>query len=126
MAMALDLGPEVFLNQSIALRDRPDQKETLRAYAGPSLVLCGRHDALCPVERHELMHDLLANAQLTIIEDAGHMPTLEQPEETTAALVRWLASTQHHGQNCRSSCHLGQTRPRCRARNPLALREDLR
>jgi pimeloyl-ACP methyl ester carboxylesterase len=90
MAMALDLGPEVFLNQSIALRDRPDQKETLRAYAGPSLVLCGRHDALCPVERHELMHDLLANAQLTIIEDAGHMPTLEQPEETTAALVRWL------------------------------------
>ncbi|MZR14556.1 alpha/beta fold hydrolase [Maritimibacter sp. DP07] len=90
MAMALDLGPEVFLNQSIALRDRPDQKETLRAYAGPSLVLCGRHDALCPVERHELMRDLLANAQLTIIEDAGHMPTLEQPEETTAALVRWL------------------------------------
>lgn len=90
MDMALDLGPEVFLNQSIALRDRPDQQETLRAYKGPSLVLCGRHDALCPVERHELMHDLLQNSRLEIIENAGHLPTLEQPEQTTAALIRWL------------------------------------
>jgi pimeloyl-ACP methyl ester carboxylesterase len=90
MDMALDLGPQVFLNQSIALRDRPDQQETLAAYKGKALVLCGRHDVLCPVERHELMHDLLENSQLEIIENAGHLPTLEQPEHTTAALIRWL------------------------------------
>lgn len=90
MDMALDLGPEVFLNQSIALRDRRDQQETLRGYSGPSLVLCGRHDALCPVGRHELMHGLLANSRLEIVENAGHLPTLEDPETTTAALIRWL------------------------------------
>ncbi|MGI3186716.1 alpha/beta fold hydrolase [Nioella aestuarii] len=90
MDMALDLGPQVFINQSIALRDRPDQQETLRNYAGKALVLCGRHDALCPVERHELMHGLLQHSCLEIIEDAGHLPTLEQPEKTTAALIRWL------------------------------------
>ncbi|KUJ85284.1 alpha/beta hydrolase [Ruegeria marisrubri] len=90
MAMAMDLGPDVFLRQSRALMDRPDQTETLRSYAGPSLVLCGRQDALCPVERHELMHGLLPNSTLTVIEGAGHLPTLEQPEETTAALRRWL------------------------------------
>lgn len=90
MDMALDLGPQVFINQSIALRNRPDQQDTLAAYKGKALVLCGRHDALCPVERHELMHGLLVNSHLEIIENAGHLPTLEQPEITTAALIRWL------------------------------------
>lgn len=90
MEMAIANGPDVFLRQSIALRDRPDQQNTLRAYGGPALVLCGRHDALCPVSHHELMYDLLANSYLKIIENAGHLPTLEQPEITTAALARWL------------------------------------
>ena len=90
MDMALDLGSQVFLNQSIALRDRSDQQATLAAYKGKALVLCGRHDALCPVERHELMQGLLDNSRLEIIENAGHLPTLEQPEHTTAALIRWL------------------------------------
>lgn len=90
LQMAQDLGPEVFVRQSLALRDRPDQSETLRRFAGPALVLCGRHDALCPVARHELMADLLPKARLTIIEGAGHLPTLEQPEDTNAALARWL------------------------------------
>ncbi|MBO9465638.1 alpha/beta fold hydrolase [Tropicibacter sp. R15_0] len=90
MAMAMDLGPRVFVNQSKALRDRLDQTETLRAFAGPALVLCGRDDALCPVSRHELMHDLMPHSTFEIIEDAGHLPTLEQPEQTTVALSRWL------------------------------------
>lgn len=90
MAMAMDLGDQVFLNQSMALMDRPDQTKTLRRYAGPSLLLCGRADTLCPVERHALMQGLLSNSRLEIIENAGHLPVLEQPEQTTAALARWL------------------------------------
>jgi pimeloyl-ACP methyl ester carboxylesterase len=90
MDMALGLGARVFRDQSIALRDRIDQQDTLRAYRGKALVLCGRHDVLCPVERHELMHELLQDSTLEIIEGAGHLPTLEQPEHTTAALIRWL------------------------------------
>jgi len=90
MTMALELGPEVFVNQSTALRDRIDQTETLRAFTRPALVLCGREDTLCPVERHQLMHDLMPKSTLEVIETAGHLPTLEQPEKTTAALSRWL------------------------------------
>lgn len=93
MDMALDLGPEVFQRQSIALMHRPDQSETLKAFNNPALVLCGRHDALCPVHRHELMADLLPNATLTIIEGAGHLPTLETPDQTTQALTAWLKET---------------------------------
>ena len=90
MAMAMDLGPEVFVNQSKALRDRRDQCETLRGFDGPSLVLSGREDTLCPIARHELMHDLLANSRFEIIENAGHLPTLENPKATTEARGRWL------------------------------------
>ena len=90
MEMAMDLGPEVFCRQSIALRDRPDQTAVLENSRVPSLVLCGREDALCPVSRHEFMHELMPGSYLTIIEGAGHMPTLEKPQETNAAIIRWL------------------------------------
>ncbi|CUH47166.1 alpha/beta fold hydrolase [Ruegeria atlantica] len=90
MKMALDLGAEVFLRQSQALMDRGDQTKTLAKADLPALVLCGRHDTLCPVARHEFMAGLIPNAHLEIIDDAGHLPTLEQPLQTTAALIRWL------------------------------------
>lgn len=93
MDMAMALGPTVFEAQSIALRDRADYSDRLRRLSMPTLVLCGRHDALCPVSRHELLCELIPDAQLTIIEGAGHLPTLEQPDHTNAALARWLEET---------------------------------
>lgn len=90
MDMALDLGADAFENQSRALATRPDQQETLKGYKGPTLILCGEDDALCPVHRHTLMYDLMPHATLTILKGAGHLPTLEQPEATTAALRAWL------------------------------------
>jgi len=36
-----------------------------------------------------LMAELMPQATLTIIPDAGHLPTLERPNATRAALVRW-------------------------------------
>ena len=91
MSMAQTLGPEVFIRQSEALMTRADQSETLRGAALPALILCGRHDRLCPLERHTLMASLIPGAELKVIEDAGHLPTLEQPEATTHALQDWLA-----------------------------------
>lgn len=88
--MALGLGPEVFARQSRALRDRPDQSETLSSFRGPALVLMGRHDALCPLERHQAMHAMMPQSRLAIIDEAGHLPTLEQPDATQAELIRWL------------------------------------
>ena len=90
MEMAMGLGPEVFVRQSLALRDRPDRQDALRAVTVPTLVLCGREDKLCPIERHELMHGLIPGSRLEIIAGAGHLPVLEQPEKTNAALRRWL------------------------------------
>lgn len=92
MAMSEALGAEVFIRQSKTLRDRPDQQDTLRGTSIPTLILCGREDALCPVHRHELMKDLVPQGTLTVIDGAGHLPTLEQPEQTTKALKIWLSA----------------------------------
>lgn len=90
MEMALALGPEVFVRQSLALRNRTDQQRTLAAFRGPALVLVGQHDRLCPLARHEMMHRLMPHSRLAIIADAGHLPTLENPKDTTAEIIRWL------------------------------------
>lgn len=90
MDMARALGPEVFVRQSRALQRRPDQQTTLRKSDIPALILCGVHDALCPVKRHEVMAELMPNAELVVIDDAGHLPTLEQPDKTTSALRDWM------------------------------------
>jgi pimeloyl-ACP methyl ester carboxylesterase len=90
MDMARSLGPQAFVSQSRALRARPDQQESLARVTVPTLILCGRDDTLCPVDRHELMHALIPHSTLHIIENAGHLPTLEQPDQTTAALRHWL------------------------------------
>ena len=85
------LGPDVFVDQSRALRDRPDQKETLRAWRKPTLILCGADDRLCPLHRHALMAELMPQATLEVIEKAGHLPPLEQPDATRTAVLDWLA-----------------------------------
>lgn len=93
MDMAETLGADAFVAQSRALQSRPDQVETLKSSNIPTLILCGRDDALCPIARHQLMYDLMPHATFRIIEGAGHLPTLEQPNETTAHLRRWLEAT---------------------------------
>ena len=90
MDMAHTLGPDVFIRQSRALQRRRDQQGTLRKCRAPTLILCGAHDALCPVKRHTFMAELIHGADLKVIESAGHLPTLEAPDETTQALRDWL------------------------------------
>ena len=90
MDMALSLGPDVFISQSRALQKRTDQLNTIQSINIPVLIMCGAEDKLCPVERHEMMHNMISDSDLKIINNAGHMPTLEQPRETTEVLKEWL------------------------------------
>jgi pimeloyl-ACP methyl ester carboxylesterase len=88
--MAEVLGADVFIRQSRAMQRRRDQQAVLRKCKVPALVLCGVHDALCPVKRHSFMAELIPSAKLTVLENSGHYPMLEQPMETTAALREWM------------------------------------
>ena len=82
--------PEIFAAQIQALLGRPDARPVLAGSRCPTLLLCGRQDAWSPVERHAQMQLLLPSATLAVIEDAGHMVTMEQPQAVSAALRDWL------------------------------------
>ncbi len=93
MEMARALGPDIFVRQSRALQRRRDQQAVLKAAKVPALVLCGREDPIHPMRGHEFMAKLLAGAAFETIDGAGHLPMLEDPEATNAALGRWLTGT---------------------------------
>jgi pimeloyl-ACP methyl ester carboxylesterase len=91
LAMAEALGPEMFRRQSRALQGRADRTATLARFTGPALVLMGSEDRLCPRDRHDLMHDLMPQSRLVIVQGAGHLPPLEAPDPTLAAFKDWLS-----------------------------------
>jgi proline iminopeptidase len=57
----------------------------------PTLVMAGRYDFLFPPEHQAILADRLPNAQLRLIERAGHNPQMEQTAEVIEALKIFLA-----------------------------------
>ena len=90
LAMAQSVGKAGFINQVKAQLARPDSTPTLPTITCPALVLTGREDQVCTVQIHEQMAAAIPNATLKIIEECGHLSTLEQPEAVNDAMRMWL------------------------------------
>ena len=90
-ASARNVGSEAYVRQQRAIMSRPDGRKDLKKIKCPVLVLCGRQDALTPVDLHEEMAAGIANAKLVVIEDCGHLAPLEQPHAVSAVMRYWLA-----------------------------------
>jgi pimeloyl-ACP methyl ester carboxylesterase len=84
--------PEIFAGQIRALLNRPDATDLLREIRCPTMVLCGRQDSWSVLEHHEQMASMIPDSRLVVIENCGHMSTMERPAEVTAALREWLIS----------------------------------
>lgn len=91
--MAQDTGAEAFLRQQRAIMARPDSRPTLADIPCPTLILYARQDGISTLAHQEEMRDGIPNARLEIIEECGHMMTLERPEIVTPRLVDWIAAT---------------------------------
>lgn len=86
------MSGEIYAGQTRALLNRPDATPVLAAIACPTLVLCGAQDGWSPPDRHERMAALIEGARLRVIDDCGHMSTMERPNEVTSALQEWMKS----------------------------------
>ena len=84
--------PDTFAGQIHALVDRPDAEAALTRVAVPTLLLSATEDRWSPPEQHEAMLTLAPHAKLVIVQNAGHMAPVEQPEAVAAALRAWLAA----------------------------------
>ncbi len=91
-AMAIDLGVARFAAQITALATRKNSWPLLKTISVPALVVCGAEDRICKPEAHRKMASMMPSATLQYINDAGHLPPLEQPAHTTHVLQSWLAS----------------------------------
>jgi pimeloyl-ACP methyl ester carboxylesterase len=58
----------------------------------PTLILWGRQDKVIPLEVGRLLHRLIPNSTLEIIEECGHIPQEEKPDETIARISTFLAA----------------------------------
>ena len=74
-----------------AMRDRPDSTSLLPTLAGlPTLVIVGEEDVLTPPDGARRMAATIPGARLVIVPGAGHLPPVERPSETTAAMREFL------------------------------------
>ncbi len=82
----------VFERQLHALLNRPDASDVLANIRIPCLVMTGEHDAWADVAQHRAMADLLlSKTGVTVIPQAGHILTMEEPQAVAQVFLNWLA-----------------------------------
>jgi pimeloyl-ACP methyl ester carboxylesterase len=86
-----DTGPETFIRQEKAIVSRPDSRPSLGAIHCPTLVLVGNEDVLTPVSAARMIAEGIVGSKLDIVQDCGHLSTMERPDAVTEALRAWIA-----------------------------------
>lgn len=90
LAMVGRMSGEIYAGQTRALVGRPDATPVLAAISCPTLVLCGAQDTWSPPDRHERLAGQIPGSVLRIVDDCGHMSTMERPLDVLAALQEWM------------------------------------
>jgi len=63
----------------------------LRAVTTPSLLVWGTEDRIVPLDCAEQYAALLANSQIEVVDNAGHVVDLEQPDRLAELIVKFSA-----------------------------------
>jgi pimeloyl-ACP methyl ester carboxylesterase len=69
-------------------RDFEDKK--LGKVQSPTLILWGREDMLIPLAMGERFHQEIADSEMVVIENTGHIPMVGKPAEFNAAVSKFL------------------------------------
>jgi pimeloyl-ACP methyl ester carboxylesterase len=91
MTMCGEIGVEIYKRQEELAAIRVDRRPDLPRIKCPTIVVCGRDDAATPLFLAEEMAAAIKGSELIVVEQCGHLVTMEKPEETNAILKRWLA-----------------------------------
>jgi pimeloyl-ACP methyl ester carboxylesterase len=77
---------------SLAVVHRKDILARLGSIRAPTVVLCGREDRATEPVHSERIAAAIQGAKLVLIDGAGHVSALEQPEAVNETLVPFVAS----------------------------------
>lgn len=89
-AIAAPIPDHVLIGCLEGMMARPDSSELLVGLDVPALVVVGAEDAVTPPDEARSMVRSLPQARLTLIDEAGHTPTLERPVPTADAIAVFL------------------------------------
>jgi pimeloyl-ACP methyl ester carboxylesterase len=71
--------------------EQVDVMEKVKGIAVPTLIICGTDDVLTPLKYSEYLNRVIPGSKLVSIQNAGHMVTLEKPEEVNRAIETFVA-----------------------------------
>ena len=91
MAMCTETGVEIYKRQEELAAVRVDRRPDLPKIKCPTIVVCGRDDVATPLAFSEEIAATIKGSELIVIEQCGHLITMERPEETNAILRKWLS-----------------------------------
>jgi pimeloyl-ACP methyl ester carboxylesterase len=91
MAMCTETGVEIYKRQEELAAVRVDRRPDLPKIKCPTIVVCGRDDVATPLAFSEEIAAAIKGSELIVIEQCGHLVTMEKPEETNAILKKWLS-----------------------------------
>ena len=84
--MALDTGVDAYVRQQKAILSRRDNRAFLETISCPTMVIVGADDVVTPVKVAREMTDGIRGSTLEIVEDCGHLATLERPDQVNALM----------------------------------------
>lgn len=82
--------PHGIASAALGMAQRTDFTAELPRIECPTLVIVGQFDAISPASEMQQMAQAIPNAQFTIVNNAGHMTPLEQPDAVNAAIEEFL------------------------------------
>ena len=85
-----DVDAEDFAVAQEAIRDRLDLSGVAACFGGPLLVCVGDGDEILSVDEARELADVALRGSLEVFEGAGHLLTVEQPEQFNAVLLEFL------------------------------------
>ncbi len=88
--MILQTDPQGAAAAQRGMALRRDYSEDLRNIGVPTLVVAGREDGVRKPQDAEFLHREIPNSRLEVLDDAGHLMNMEQPETFNDALHSFL------------------------------------
>jgi pimeloyl-ACP methyl ester carboxylesterase len=86
----LNTRPSGIIGSLKGMAARPDSTALLPGINVPVLILAGDRDQIISLQKAESMLSAIPKSTLATVENAGHMPMLEQPQATTMAIRNFL------------------------------------
>jgi 3-oxoadipate enol-lactonase len=86
----MNTRPNGIIGSLKGMAARPDSTNMLAEINVPALILTGDKDQLIPPQKSDAMATAIKQSSLVTVEDAGHLPMLEQPQATLMAMRNFL------------------------------------